>query len=521
MSDIVSLSSRTIHEEVPVAEAPGTEQDISLAHLDEQLPNSPLPEASSPAFNPFHRYHIETQTTPDIVPLPSKFRVKVKKHRLIGMVLKELIETKGDLPVALSRPCVYGVFSRLVGGLAPREELCVGCLRCTVQYPKMVKIMPNPKRQRLGDSSVKPEYVDTLMYEARTGRVPVRGAGYRGTFGGEGWDGLWTDMSEIVRPTRDGIHGREFISTAVDIGEKPAFLHFDEEGEIVGEEPKMTTLPVPFLFDMPAKAMQSKLLLEIFTEAARQIETLAMVPISSMIRFSLAGQHIVPVITPSEMSLLDQLSESPRMLMLDSWDRECYDALRSRFPYSIICVRVPMDSDILELVQQGVRVLHLTANYHGYVGDRFVMDLILAAHQRLVDAGVREEVTLIGSGGILLAEPFERFSQDRHRPPGIEDFLCRQKLDRLKPIEAELIQAEAKSRGDTLNFPVRLNGKLAALSGLIASGDGPPTAGHKAVFSELSQRVQAQLDQLSEAVVTEVGNLNEAIRATGLPAVGV
>ena len=93
-------------------------------------------------------------------------------------------------------------------------------------------------------------------------------------------------------------------------------------------------------------------------------------------------------------------------------------------------------------------------------------------------------------------------------------------VDRLKPIEAELIQAEAKSRGDTLNFPVRLNGKLAALSGLIASGDGPPTAAHQAVFGELSQRVQAQLDLLSEAVVTEVGNLNEAIRAANLPAVG-
>jgi len=41
------------------------------------------------------------------------------------------------------------------------------------------------------------------------------------------------------------------------------------------------------------------------------------------------------------------------------------------------------------------------------------------------------------------------------------------------------------------------------------------------VFNELSQRVQAQLDLLSEAVVTAVGNLNEAIRAANLPAVGV
>ena len=38
---------------------------------------------------------------------------------------------------------------------------------------------------------------------------------------------MWTDMSEIVRPTRDGIHGREYISSSVDIGQKPPYLTFD------------------------------------------------------------------------------------------------------------------------------------------------------------------------------------------------------------------------------------------------------------------------------------------------------
>lgn len=450
MSDSVSFSSRNAREQIPVAEMPVSEQDVLPARPDVRPPDSPVPEPGLPTSTLYHRYHIDTQTTPDIVPLPSKFRVKVKKHRLIGMVLKELIETRGDLPVTLSRPCVYGVFSRPVGGLAPREELCVGCLRCTVQYPDMVKIVPNPERQHLGDSFIKPEYVDTLLYEARTGRVPVRGAGYRGAFGGEGWDGLWTDMSEIVRPTRDGIHGREFISTAVDIGEKPAFLHFDEEGEVVDPIPKMMTLPVPFLFDMPARAMQSKPLLEILTEAARQVETLALVPISSIVQHSLVGEHIVPVIAPDELTCLDQLAELPRMIVLDGWDHECFDTLQARFPDSIICVRVPMDIDILELVQQGVRVLHLTANYHGYIGERFVMDLILAAHQRLIDVGVREEVTLIGSGGIILAE---------HMPKAI---ICG--LDAVALDVALAVALQAHFTGEcldqetaSLSFPSRLN----------------------------------------------------------------
>ncbi|HEX9133768.1 MAG TPA: glutamate synthase-related protein [Ktedonobacteraceae bacterium] len=369
-----------------------------------QSPGQPASETSPLSSGTFHRYHIETRTAPDIVPFPSRFRVRVKKHGLVGMLLKELVEYKGNFQVALSRPCVYGVFSRPVGGLAPREELCVGCLRCTVQYPNIVQIYPNPERQRLGDSFVKPEYVDTIVYEARDGRVPVRGAGYRGAFGGEGWDGLWTDMSEIVRPTRDGIHGREFISTAVDIGEKPAFLHVDERGEVIGPLPTVITTQVPFLFDVPAYTAQSRSLLPILSEAARQIETLAVVPIQSVVELSLAGAHVVPVIAPELLSWLDRLSWSPRMIMLDGWDHECYDTLRRRYPDSIVCVRVPMDTNLVELAQQGVRVFHLAANFHGYVGDRFVMDLILQAHQSLVDAGVREEVTLIGAGGIVLAE---------------------------------------------------------------------------------------------------------------------
>ncbi len=369
-----------------------------------QSSDQPASEISPLSSGTFHRYHIETLTTPDIVPFPSRFRVRVKKHGLIGMLLKELIEYKGDFKVALSRPCVYGVFSRPVGGLAPREELCVGCLRCTVQYPNLVQISPNPERQSLGDSFVKPEYVDTIRYEARDGRVPVRGAGYRGAFGGEGWDGLWTDMSEIVRPTRDGIHGREFISTAVDVGEKPAFVHFGEQGEVVGPVPTVITTQVPFLFDVPAYTSQLKLLLPILSEAARQIETLVVVPVQSVVELTLKGEQIVPLIAPESISWLDRLSWSPRLMMLDGWERKCYDTLRRRYPDTIVCVRVPMDTNLVEQAQQGVQVFHLTANYHGYAGDRFAIDLILQAHQSLVDAGVREEVTLIGSGGIVLAE---------------------------------------------------------------------------------------------------------------------
>jgi hypothetical protein len=352
----------------------------------------------------YHRYHIETEMTPDLVAHPNKFRVKVKKHRLLAHGLKGLIAYKGDLRIAMSRPCMYDVYSRPVGGLAPIEQLCVGCLRCTTEHPEVVQILPNSERELLGDAYLKPDYVDTIIYEARTGRVPVRGAGYRGPFGGEGWDSMWTDMSEIVRPTRDGIHGREFISTEVDIGEKPAFLRFDDEGQPTGPLPRVIALQVPFVFDAPPTTAAPEQLLPILAETARQIETMAIAPVEQAVRLSLQGPHVVPLITQEDRERLEQLSWQPRMVMLDGWDRDFYEELCLRFPDSLVCVRLPMDADVLELVQQGVRVFHLTANYHGEVGGQFAIDLIQQAHRRLVEASLREEVTLIGSGGIVLAE---------------------------------------------------------------------------------------------------------------------
>lgn len=221
----------------------------------------------------YQRYHVETSPTLEIAPFPNRTRVKVKKHGLATHLLKELIRYRGNRKVALSRPCVYGVFSGPVGGFAPRDYCCVGCLRCTIEYPEMVQVYPEPEHRLLGDSYFTPEQVDTICYEARTGRIPVKGAGYRGPFGGEGWDGMWTDMSEIVRPTRDGIHGREYISTAVDIGRKSTFLAFDNN-KATSALPPLVDIPMPVIIDMMPASYRIPQLIPVFKAAAAKTELL-------------------------------------------------------------------------------------------------------------------------------------------------------------------------------------------------------------------------------------------------------
>jgi hypothetical protein len=87
-------------------------------------------------------------------------------------------------------------------------------------------------------------------------------------------------------------------------------------------------------------------------------------------------------------------------------------------------------------------------------------------------------------------------------------------------IEAELVQVKAKSRQDTLNFPAKLNAKLASLGGYIGGADFAPTKGMRDVSDDVSKRVDAQIAKWSALVKGEVAAFDKLVRASGVPAVG-
>ena len=354
----------------------------------------------------YHRYHLQTDSAPDVASLPSHFLVRVSKPGLAEFLLKEFVHYRGNRTIILNRPCLYGVFSGPVGGFAPREQLCVGCLRCTTQYPEFVQILPNPARSRLGDSYFTPDRVETIGYEARSGKIPVKGAGYRGLFGGAGWDSMWTDMSEIVRPTRDGIHGREFISTVIDIGKKPSSLAFSE-GQLSSEPLQVFSIPIPVVFDVPPDPLLTDTIVRILASAAEAAETLVVAPIESLRKTVVQGRHIVPLITSAQAAPLEDLHFEPAMLELAEWDPQLLEQVQRGFPGSIVCLRMELPSTkaLLQAVASGVRVFHLLANYHGRGKDgRFAIDLFREAHKALVAERCRDDVTILGGGGIIAAE---------------------------------------------------------------------------------------------------------------------
>ena len=356
----------------------------------------------------YRRYHIETRHVPEAVRWPTRFTVKVGKFGLAKELLSEIFQHGfNNMEVVTSRPCLYGVFSGPVGGFSPRPEHCVGCLRCTTEYPDFVSVSHNPERRKLGDSFLNYNFIDAISYEVEHGMIPVKGAGYRGKFGGEGWDGMWTDMSEIVRPTRDGIHGREYISTDVDLGYRPNFLKFDEQGLPVGPTPRVISIPLPMIFDAPPKSLESDIFTRISARAAQEVQSLAVIPLGEVLKYDLESEHSVPLVQPGEEEGLDLLSSTPLMIQMDGWDEKLFNHISNKFPETLVCLRIPFKSppELLDYHKRGIHVFHLLANYHGRDEQgSFVLDAIRQAHKAFVDAGVRQEVTLLGSGGMIAAE---------------------------------------------------------------------------------------------------------------------
>jgi photosystem II stability/assembly factor-like uncharacterized protein len=91
--------------------------------------------------------------------------------------------------------------------------------------------------------------------------------------------------------------------------------------------------------------------------------------------------------------------------------------------------------------------------------------------------------------------------------------------DRLGAIEAEIYQVKNRSNQDPLNFPIKLNNKLAALARYVDGADARPTQQAYAVFEQLSSALQTHLDRLNTIVDTDIPAFNAFVRDKNVPAV--
>jgi photosystem II stability/assembly factor-like uncharacterized protein/chorismate mutase len=96
---------------------------------------------------------------------------------------------------------------------------------------------------------------------------------------------------------------------------------------------------------------------------------------------------------------------------------------------------------------------------------------------------------------------------------------AREIAKQLTGIEEELYQTKARSSQDLLNFPIKLNNKLAALLGVVDSADTTPTAQSYAVYDELVALIDVQLARFAKMKTDDIAAFNKMVADKKVPAI--
>ena len=359
--------------------------------------------------------------------MPKKYHVPIKstppRYKPIGKYATvEFRENcAGSCRECVKKKCVYGIFDENYKHIASMDEpeylyACQSCFRCVQECTKGIfSRVINPEYRALGDDYWKADIIHRTWYQAHTGKIPVSGAGYRGPFVGKGFDSMWTDMSEIVRPTRDGIHGREYINTGIELSRRKGRLAFNPDMSIATDLPPIFEVPIPMLFQQPTFGVLSENVLQAAVRAADTLDTMiyfnpdyysenfapyveCMVPCLLKTNY----RHFLETVTGFQMI---ELKYEPGIEAELAW-------LRARQPELIISVGMPLDSKAadraLEMTRAEADTIHFYADDCGLeqhsAAPRFLKEMIREIHLFLVDNNLRNRVNLIFSGGIALAE---------------------------------------------------------------------------------------------------------------------
>jgi ferredoxin len=320
--------------------------------------------------------------------------------------------------------CVFGVHERNKDDIRrmaePLNHLCKDCFACVRNCPKnSLKLVINPDYKRLRNGYITPDSVLSLLAQAETGKIPVFGAGYKGVFADIGFDGIWTDMSEIVRPTRDGIHGREYISTNIDLGRKlPDLTNLDfyPDGRLKSNIPPTREVPIPILFSYTGKIQEKKKVITAISVASTLLGTYTKVD------FDLFSEQLQPYINHLIFGYSKKLGKNEEMIRNSSIIE--FDDLKNIFdtisvvkninPHILTIIKIDSkkalnEPEILfDLVEKGAEIVHITGvnDTKRNIKEEEVdfIDAISGVHKSLVEKGIRDRITILASGPIILAE---------------------------------------------------------------------------------------------------------------------
>jgi photosystem II stability/assembly factor-like uncharacterized protein len=89
----------------------------------------------------------------------------------------------------------------------------------------------------------------------------------------------------------------------------------------------------------------------------------------------------------------------------------------------------------------------------------------------------------------------------------------------LSAVEEDIYQVRNQSGQDPLNFPIKINNRIASLLGVVTRGDGRPIGNAGPIFNDLKAELSVQTNRLQQVLAKDLSALNVELKRLGMDAV--
>ena len=91
----------------------------------------------------------------------------------------------------------------------------------------------------------------------------------------------------------------------------------------------------------------------------------------------------------------------------------------------------------------------------------------------------------------------------------------------LTAVEEEIYQTRNQSGQDPLNFPIKINNRIASLNRVVNAGDGKPIGNAYEIFKDVSAELKVQTDRLQRVLATDLSAFNAEAKRAGVAVIEV
>jgi hypothetical protein len=134
---------------------------------------------------------------------------------------------------------------------------------------------------------------------------------------------------------------------------------------------------------------------------------------------------------------------------------------------------------------------------------------------------LRDKLSETNEGVIKIREARKQLEEYAMRDSKRVSDAAKELIGKLTAVEQELYQTKNRALEDPLNFPIKLNNKIAHVLSVVESSDDPPTSQSNMVYEQLATAANAKLKELGTLLGSDLAAFNKLVKDENLPAVAL